>query len=74
MSTYALIDMPAVLDLCRDRSVIGQFLDKGFDVYLIGWGSPGEPLHYVTVERDVRGSLPGESGGAGVKSAAPFRC
>lgn len=37
---YALINTPAVLDLSRDRSVVGQFLDRGFDVYLIDWGKP----------------------------------
>lgn len=37
---YALINTPAILDLSHDRSVVGQFLDRGFDVYVIDWGDP----------------------------------
>jgi polyhydroxyalkanoate synthase len=35
---YALVNRPYILDLQPDRSVIGQFLNRGFDVYLIDWG------------------------------------
>lgn len=37
---YAFINRPYVLDLEPDRSVVGQFLDHGFDVYLLDWGEP----------------------------------
>ena len=38
--TYALINRPYILDLQPDRSVIRQFLDAGFTVYLIDWDEP----------------------------------
>lgn len=34
---YAFINTPAVLDLDRDRSVVGQFLERGYDVYVVEW-------------------------------------
>lgn len=36
---YALVNRPYILDLQPDRSVVRQFLDRGFDVYLIDWGA-----------------------------------
>src|SRR3954447_26888816 len=38
--TYALVNRPYIVDLQTDRSVIRQFLEAGFDVYLIDWGVP----------------------------------
>lgn len=37
---YAFINRPYILDFEPDRSVVGQFLDHGFDVYLLDWGEP----------------------------------
>jgi polyhydroxyalkanoate synthase len=37
---YALVNRPYIIDLQHDRSVIRQFLARGFDVYLIDWGVP----------------------------------
>jgi polyhydroxyalkanoate synthase len=37
---YALVNRPYILDLQPDRSVVRQFLDRGFEVYLIDWGAP----------------------------------
>ena len=37
---YALVNRPYIVDLQPDRSVIRQFLARGFDVYLIDWGVP----------------------------------
>src|SRR3954451_19453031 len=37
---YALVNRPYILDLQPDRSVIRQFLNRGFEVYLIDWGEP----------------------------------
>jgi polyhydroxyalkanoate synthase len=37
---YALINRPYILDLQPDKSVIRQLLDRGFEVYMIDWGSP----------------------------------
>jgi polyhydroxyalkanoate synthase subunit PhaC len=37
---YALVNRPYILDLRPERSVVGQLLKRGFDVYLIDWGVP----------------------------------
>ena len=37
---FALVNRPYVLDLQGDRSVVRQLLARGFDVYLIDWGTP----------------------------------
>src|SRR4029077_5860048 len=47
---YALINRPYILDLQPDKSVVGRYLERGFDVYLIDWGSPSEADRALTVE------------------------
>ncbi|WP_435335878.1 alpha/beta fold hydrolase [Haloarchaeobius sp. TZWWS8] len=37
---YAVINRPSVLDFQPDRSVVRQFVERGFDVYLVDWGEP----------------------------------
>ncbi|AFK21188.1 alpha/beta fold hydrolase (plasmid) [Haloferax mediterranei ATCC 33500] len=37
---YAIINRPSILDFQPDRSVVQQFLDQGFDVFLLDWGAP----------------------------------
>jgi polyhydroxyalkanoate synthase len=37
---YALVNRPYILDLQGDKSVIRQLLARGFDVYMIDWGTP----------------------------------
>jgi polyhydroxyalkanoate synthase len=39
---YALVNKPYILDLQPDRSVVRRFLNAGFEVYLIDWGTPSE--------------------------------
>jgi polyhydroxyalkanoate synthase len=36
--TYPLINEPSILDFRPDRSVVRQFLESGFEVYLVDWG------------------------------------
>jgi polyhydroxyalkanoate synthase len=47
LMVYAVINKPYVLDLQPDRSVIRAFLKKGFDVYLIDWGTPRNSDKFV---------------------------
>jgi polyhydroxyalkanoate synthase len=54
---YALINRPYILDLLPDKSVVGQYLQRGFDVYLIDWGTPSPADHALTLEDYVRGFL-----------------
>jgi polyhydroxyalkanoate synthase len=37
---FALVNRPYILDLQPERSVVRQFMKRGFDVYLIDWGIP----------------------------------
>ena len=39
---YALINKPYVLDLMPSNSLIEYLTSKGFDVYLLDWGVPGD--------------------------------
>ena len=50
---YALVNRPYILDLESDRSVVRQYLDQGFDVYLIDWGSPSYADRSLTLEHYV---------------------
>jgi polyhydroxyalkanoate synthase len=53
---YALVNRPYILDLQPDRSVIRQFLDRGFEVYLIDWGEASAADRSMTL-RDYIGGL-----------------
>jgi polyhydroxyalkanoate synthase len=37
---YALVNRHYILDLQPDKSVVKQYLDRGFSVYMIDWGVP----------------------------------
>jgi polyhydroxyalkanoate synthase len=47
---YALVNRPYILDLQPDKSVVRQYLQRGFDVYLIDWGSPSLADRYLKIE------------------------
>jgi polyhydroxyalkanoate synthase subunit PhaC len=38
---YALINKPYILDLTPGNSFVEYLVDRGFDVYLLDWGTPG---------------------------------
>lgn len=42
LMVYALVNRPEMADLESGRSLIGGLIERGFDVYLIDWGEPGE--------------------------------
>src|SRR5262245_55219587 len=54
---YALINRPYILDLQSDKSVVRQYLDRGFDVYMIDWGVPTDADRGRTVADYVCGFL-----------------
>jgi len=47
---YALINRPSMMDLQRDRSLIGSLLDNDVDVFLIEWGSPDGSDRYLELD------------------------
>ncbi|MDO9538204.1 MAG: class III poly(R)-hydroxyalkanoic acid synthase subunit PhaC [Thermoplasmata archaeon] len=50
LMVYAVINRPYILDLQQDRSVVKKFLEKGFDVYLIDWGTPSDADKYTCLD------------------------
>lgn len=54
---YALINRHYILDLQPDKSVVRQYLDAGYDVYLIDWGVPSDADRGLSLEHYVCGFL-----------------
>ena len=54
---YALVNRPYILDLQPDKSVVRQYLDRGFEVYMIDWGVPSHADRVLTLDNYVRGFL-----------------
>ncbi len=54
---YALVNRPYIVDLQPDRSVINQFLARGFEVYLIDWGVPSAADRTMTLHDYVDGLM-----------------
>ncbi|HXT95662.1 MAG TPA: alpha/beta fold hydrolase [Polyangia bacterium] len=50
---YALVNRPTILDLQPDKSVVQQYLKRGFEVYLIDWGVPSDADRTLTLEHYV---------------------
>ncbi|MDR6998348.1 class III poly(R)-hydroxyalkanoic acid synthase subunit PhaC [Neobacillus niacini] len=38
---YALINKPYIMDLAKGSSLVEYLVNRGFDVYLLDWGTPG---------------------------------
>jgi polyhydroxyalkanoate synthase len=55
--SYALINRPYILDLQPDKSVVRQYLARGFEVYLIDWGVPTEADRGLSLQDYVCGFL-----------------
>jgi polyhydroxyalkanoate synthase len=54
---YALINRPYILDLLPGKSIVGRYLERGFDVYMIDWGIPSHEDRGLTLEDYVCGLL-----------------
>jgi polyhydroxyalkanoate synthase len=54
---FALVNRPYVLDLLPHKSVVRQFLNAGFDVYMIDWGTPSPADATKTLHDYVEGHL-----------------
>lgn len=57
LCVFALVNRPYVLDLLPHKSVLRQFLDRGFDVYLVDWGIPGPSDASKTLSDYIDGDL-----------------
>lgn len=54
---FALVNKPYVLDLLPHKSVVRQFLNAGFDVFMIDWGTPTPADATKTLNDYVEGHL-----------------
>ncbi len=54
---YALVNRPYIADLQPDRSVIRQLLARGFEVYLIDWGTPSAADRSLTLSDYIDGLM-----------------
>ena len=54
---YALVNRPYILDLKKGRSVVANFVDRGFDTYLVDWGVPTDADRYLTLDDYINGYL-----------------
>jgi polyhydroxyalkanoate synthase len=52
--SYALVNRPYILDLQTPKSVVRQFLARGFDVYMIDWGIATAADRSLTLHDYVR--------------------
>ena len=46
---YAFINRPYVLDLRKEVSVVGKFVEAGLDVWMIDWGYPKRADRYLRI-------------------------
>ena len=54
---YALVNRPYILDLKKGRSVVANFLEHGFDTYLVDWGIPTHADRHLTLDDYINGYL-----------------
>ncbi len=54
---FALVNRPYIVDLKKGRSVVANFVDDGFDTYLIDWGKPNQSDRFLTTDDYVNGYL-----------------
>ena len=55
--SFALINRYYILDLQPERSVVQALLKRGFDIYMIDWGTPSAADRYLTIDDYVNGYM-----------------
>ncbi len=54
---YALVNRPYILDLKVGRSVVANFVERGFDTYLVDWGVPVAADRHLTLDDYINGYM-----------------
>src|SRR5690349_24824322 len=54
---YALVNRPYILDLKKGRSVVANFVERGFDTYLVDWGIPTPADRHLTLDDYINGYM-----------------
>lgn len=55
---YALINKPYILDLSPGNSLIEYLVNRGFDVYLLDWGTPGPEDKHMKLDDFIMDYMP----------------
>jgi len=55
---YALINKPYILDLTKGGSLIEYLVERGFDVYLLDWGTPGYEDKHMKLDDYIMDYIP----------------
>lgn len=55
---YALINKPYILDLTPGHSLIEYLTNKGYDVYLLDWGTPGYEDRHMKLDDYIMDYIP----------------
>jgi class III poly(R)-hydroxyalkanoic acid synthase PhaC subunit len=50
---YSLLNKPYILDIGEGSSVIGGLTDRGYDVYLLDWGSPSHEDNEISLDNYI---------------------
>lgn len=58
LMVYALINKPYILDLTPGFSMVEYLVNRGFDVYLLDWGTPGEEDKYMKLDDYILDYIP----------------
>lgn len=54
---YALVNRPYILDLKAGRSVVANFVERGFDTYMVDWGVPLAADRHLTLDDYINGYM-----------------
>ena len=54
---FALVNRPYILDFRPGKSVVEHFVRRGFDTYLIDWGTPTDAERHLTLDDYINGSM-----------------
>jgi polyhydroxyalkanoate synthase subunit PhaC len=55
---YALINKPYILDLAPGNSLVEYLVNRGFDVYLLDWGTPGPEDSHMKLDDYIMDYMP----------------
>lgn len=58
LMVYALINKPYILDLTPGGSMVEYLVNRGFDVYLLDWGTPGEEDKHMKLDDYILDYIP----------------
>lgn len=68
---FALVNRPYILDLRPGRSVVGHFVQRGFDTYLVDWGIPTQADRHLKLDDYVNGYLSNVAGYVAERTGEP---